>query len=51
MVLTFGIFDDSGVVSFHDCNARVGGAQIDTNDARENRLVGSSVNTYPPKER
>lgn len=33
VLLTFCIFDDSGVVSFHDCNARVGGAQVDANDA------------------
>ena len=32
--LTFSIFDDSGVVSFHDCNARVRRAEIDANNAK-----------------
>jgi hypothetical protein len=33
--LTLSIFDDLRVVSFHDGNARVGGSEIDTDDAIE----------------
>ena len=35
LVLTFSIFDDFGVVSFHDGDAGVGGSQINSNDATE----------------
>ena len=32
-VLTLCVFDDSWVVSFHDRNTRVGGSEVDTDDA------------------
>ena len=31
--LTFGVLDDLGVVGLHDSDARVGGAQIDSDNA------------------
>lgn len=32
-LLTFSVLDDSWVVRFHDSNARVGGSEIDADDA------------------
>lgn len=36
--LTFGVFDDLGVVALHDGDAGVGGAKIDSDDGGEGSL-------------
>ena len=36
--LTFSVLDDPGVVSFHDCNTRVCGSKINTNNAILERI-------------
>jgi hypothetical protein len=40
-VLTFCVLDDLGVVAFHDGHARVGGAEVDSDDPiKESELLG-----------
>lgn len=38
-VLTFGVLDDFGLAGLHDCDAGVGGAKIDTDNATKNAKV------------
>ena len=45
--LTFGVFDDFGVIAFHDGDARVGGSQVDSDDSKSK--VSSSRSTYVAK--
>ena len=40
---TFGVFENTGLVTFHDGNAGVGGAKIDTDDVTLNLAAGAGT--------
>jgi hypothetical protein len=45
----FGILDDLGVATLHDCDAGVGGAEIDANDFRHDSTLSFPSRPAQPK--
>ena len=49
MELTLSIFNNLSIVSFHDCDAGIGGSQINTNDAIHKTNETNKIGTYDEK--